>query len=121
MAECARCKVYTELFDNGVPICPNCSVAQDGARKRPPSVSQIRMILKNELAQAMERSLQASDAFLKITTEVPSGLPHPDGIQRIHNASRDLSKAREDMAVAHRRLNDYLTRGIVPEDLRQID
>src|SRR6266404_997113 len=52
------------------------------------------------------------------STKVPSGLQHPDGAQRIKNASNKLSLARKEMATAHNRLNDYLSRGIVPEDLK---
>ena len=47
-----------------------------------------------------------------------SGLPHPDGSQRIKNASVGLSMARKGVLKAHTRLNDYLGRGIVPEDLK---
>ena len=48
----------------------------------------------------------------------PSGLPHPDGVQRIKNASDELSIARKEMTRAYARLTDYVERGIVPEDLK---
>jgi hypothetical protein len=51
--------------------------------------------------------------------QFPSGLPYPDGVQRIKNASNKLNLARKAMATAHNRLNDYLSRGIVPEDLKR--
>ena len=51
--------------------------------------------------------------------QFPSGLAHPDGVQRIKNASNALTIARREMATAHSRLNDYLSRGIVPEDLKR--
>ena len=51
--------------------------------------------------------------------QIPSGFPHPDGSQRIHNASRDLSTARKDLMRAHTRLDDFLKTGIVPEDLKR--
>lgn len=34
-------------------------------------------------------------------------------------ASRGLATARHEMMKAHNRLNDYLSRGIVPEDLKR--
>ena len=54
-----------------------------------------------------------------VLDQIPSGLPQPDGAQRIKNASHALSIARKEMATAHNRLNDYLSRGIVPDDLKQ--
>jgi hypothetical protein len=38
--------------------------------------------------------------------------PCPDHLQRVKNAS-------ESLFAAHSRLNDYLERGIVPEDLKR--
>jgi hypothetical protein len=40
--------------------------------------------------------------------EIPSGMPHSDGAQRIKNVSRQLSKARDEMMEAHRILGDYI-------------
>jgi hypothetical protein len=50
---------------------------------------------------------------------IPSFIPHPDGTQRIHNASHQLTEARNAMMKAHHRLNDYLERDIVPKDLKR--
>jgi hypothetical protein len=55
----------------------------------------------------------ASRAFNGVMDQFPSGLPHPDGAQRIHNASFELSAARQELMKAHSRLNDYLGRGII--------
>ena len=49
--------------------------------------------------------------------QYPSGLPHPDGTHHIQDASRKLIVARKAMGRSNTRLNDYLDRGIVPEDL----
>jgi hypothetical protein len=54
--------------------------------------------------------------FEAVMGQFPSGLPYPAGAKRIKNASSKLSAARERMVTAHHRLNDYLNRGIVPED-----
>ena len=118
MAECARCKAFTQLFENDVPICLSCSAEQEAKRKRPQSEPQITRILNEELAEATERAVQASERFFATMTEIPSGFPHPDGVQRIHNASHTLSLARKEMTKAHDRLNDFLFRGIVPVDLK---
>jgi hypothetical protein len=57
--------------------------------------------------------------FDEVLDQFPSGIPNPDGVQRIKNASNKLSMARKEMASAHSRLNDYLSRGIVPSDLKR--
>jgi hypothetical protein len=79
----------------------------------------VKTALLRDLQEATKRADEASDAFLAITTEIPSGIPHPDGTQNIHNASHKLTAAREAIMMAHTRLNDYLERGIVPNDLKR--
>jgi hypothetical protein len=118
MAQCVYCKAETELFDNGTPICIECSEARDTKRKPPATESEIRTPLKDGLVKATARANEACESFNAVMGQFPSGLPHPDGTQRIHNASRELSTARKEMMTAHNRLNDYLGRGIVPEDLK---
>jgi len=54
-----------------------------------------------------------------VTGEIPSYVPQPDGTQSIHNASRALKMARDEMMTAHNRLSAFLERGIVPEDLKR--
>jgi hypothetical protein len=76
-------------------------------------------ILHRDLEVATERASAATAAFDSVTSEIPSGIPHPDGTQRIHNASREISQARVGLMIAHNRLNDFLSRGVVPDDLKQ--
>ena len=64
------------------------------------------------------RAEATTAAFAAISGDIPSGMPHPDGIQRIHNAAREMDAAREAMMTAHSRLNDFIERGIVLEDLK---
>ena len=75
--------------------------------------------LIQSLTEATVRANAASEAFTAIMSDIPSGIPHPDGIQRIHSASRELSTARKEMMKAHSRLHDFLSRGIIPEDLKR--
>ena len=112
MAECAYCKIETQLYVSNVPVCLRCS--NEPLEKRVAKATLLR-----ELHEATERADAASDVFLAITGEIPSGLLHPDGTQRIHNASRELNAAREALMKAHKRLSDFLIEGNVPEDLRQ--
>ena len=73
-----------------------------------------------DLTEATLRAESATTEFNGVTSDIPSFIPHPDGTQRIHNASRKLTEARDEMMKAHRRFNDFLERGIVPEDLKRI-
>jgi hypothetical protein len=119
MARCAYCKAETILYDHGVPICLECSDEREVKHKRLEIERQVNIILIRDVKEATERTHAASDAFEAIVADVPSGLPHPDGTQRIHNASRKLSTARQEMMRAHERLHDFLSHGIIPEDLKQ--
>jgi len=103
MRLCARCRAETELYDNGAPICPGCSV---------------RETLAQEVLETTAHKADAFGKFEAIMLQTRGGLPHPDGVQQIKNASNELSIARKQMARAYARLSDYMERGIVPEDLK---
>lgn len=99
MAQCAYCKTETFLYDGGVPICLEC--AKVGDVKPVPPDERIRTILMRDLLQATARSKAMSEEFSDVMGNIPSGLPQPDGTQRIHNVSRQLSAAREEVMKAH--------------------
>jgi len=80
---------------------------------------RIHRLLQAEYAAAMARMDSAAEQFHTVMREVPSGLPQPDGMQRIHNVSRSLSDARQKLTVARTRLDDFAVRGIVPDDLKK--
>ena|SRR5689334_1040870 len=103
MVRCARCKAETEISDNTAAICFRCSVRQR---------------LTQEVLETTANKAEAFRKFEAIMLHSPSALPHPDGVQRIKNASHELSLARKQMARAYERLGNYLDRGIVPEDLK---
>jgi hypothetical protein len=81
---------------------------------------RVHEILKDEFETAKRQMNFASQRFNEVVRDIPSGLPHPDGTQRIHNAGRELADAREKLAVAIGRLNDFVSREVVPEDLRDL-
>ncbi len=120
MAECAYCKAETQLYDRDVPICAQCAEARDGTPRKPPaSEQQIRTRLLEEVLEATVRTSEAAREFEAVLGQFPSGLPHPDGAQRIENASQNLTVARKKLMNAHTRLSDYHDHGIVPEDLKR--
>jgi phytoene dehydrogenase-like protein len=112
MANCIFCKAQTELDDNGVPICLNCSDA--GPKRKPPATDQqIRSTLLQDILELTARVNEAAREFEAIIGQVPSRLPHPDGVQRIKNASNKLSTARQELMKAHRRLDDHFGSEII--------
>ncbi len=112
MAPCAYCRKETELYDGGTPVCVECA----GARAPQPSLA---VRLQRDVALATERAEAANAAFHALVRDIPSNAPHPDGSQRLHNASRELTIARQAMMEATLRLNDFLNRGTIPEDLKR--
>ena len=119
MAQCAYCQAETELYDGGVPICIECSEVRTTKPKPLTTQQQIRTTLYQDVLQATARNNEATREFEAVMGRLPSGLPHPDGAQRIKNASSSLAVARKEKMKAHNRLNDYLGRGIVPADLKR--
>jgi hypothetical protein len=118
MAECARCNAYTQLFENGVPICLKC--AEDRQPKlKPQNGDQIRTTLVSRIAQATARVSEVDHKFSDAIGELRSSLPRPDGVQQIKNVSHELAVARKEMMTAQRRLSDFADRGIVPDDLKR--
>jgi hypothetical protein len=112
MARCAYCETETELYAGASPICVPCADLS-------PEKRAVRAKLVHELHEATMRADAATAAFTEVTGDIPSRLPHPDGVQRIHNASREMDTARKAMMTANARLNDFLERGVVPEDLKE--
>ena len=119
MARCAYCKAETILYEDDVAICLECADEREVKHKRLEMERQVNTILKHDVTEATERAHVASDTFEAIVADVPSGLPHPDGTQRIHAASRELYEARKEVMKAHVRLEGFLSQGIIPEDLKQ--
>lgn len=120
MAECAYCKAETQLYDRTVPICTKCSAARDGNPRKPSTSEQnVPARLLQELLEATAQSNQAAREFKFTLSNFPSGLPHPDGSQRVQNASQNLTLARKALTKAHRRLTDYHQSGLIPKDLKQ--
>ena len=113
MAQCAQCTIEeTNTYLNGSPICLRCAGRLQSKADR----ASIEGTLIQVLADASSRAAAAHAEFIAAVDNIPSGLPHPDGTQRIQNASRKLRAARDDMKSAHSRLDSFMITGIVPED-----
>jgi len=116
MVNCSFCKAQKAQFNEyGVPICTNCfNVGKQESNSNSPLSALHRDLLEATLL------VEATSFEFKATiSDIPSGLPHPDGSQRIQNTSRKLAAALRQRQRAHNNLNDYLNRGIVPKDLKR--
>ena len=114
MAQCAYCAAETQLYENETAICVQC--AELSPQKR-----AVRVRLFRDLHNAVKIADLANENFVMATRDVASEDQHPDGTQSIRNASRQLTAARIEMMKAHSRLNDFLSTGIVPDDLKKDD
>src|SRR5687767_4626408 len=78
----------------------------------------VRQILWDQLTVAKERKDAAAKVFDETMGDVPSGLPHPDGTQRIVSASSEFRHALAEYSAACKKLSAFAVHGIIPEDLR---
>jgi hypothetical protein len=79
----------------------------------------ISEILRADVDRTLDEYNKAKQNFWLIAADVPSGLPHPDGMQRVRNASRAQTFAMDAYATALKRLNQFLISGTIPDDLRE--
>ena len=127
MANCIYCGAETSLYQSEMPVCVKCAEGIGGAeamdpKEAPPMRAALdkdymRRILQLEVAETNAQAEAAAAEFKAIISSVPTGIPHPDGTQRIHHAAHNLSNARKDMMRAHLRLDNFLSSGVIPEDL----
>ena len=74
-------------------------------------------ILRAEVERTHAEYDRVKQDFRLVSADIPSGLPYPDGMQRIQNVSRAQSFAMDAYEAALKRLNRFLISGTVPEDL----
>jgi CheY-like chemotaxis protein len=74
-----------------------------------PSEHSLRAALREDADEAMRRCLESSEELLKITKDVPSGIPNPDGSFQIQRAGAELHRHFEEYQRARKKLDDYLS------------
>jgi len=80
---------------------------------------RILRMLRAELAAAQHRRDEASERFDEMIREVPSGIPHPDGSERIRHVASEYGRTQAAATAAFGRLNDFLIHGKIPPDLER--
>jgi hypothetical protein len=89
MTRCSYCGRETELHEGGIPVCVACSNTPI------PPKRTIHTRLIEELADATAEHSAAAAAYNEVMWEIPSAIPHPDGVQRIRSVSHELSVAKK--------------------------
>lgn len=117
MTICAFCGSETEFAGEGARGCKKCSGKPQSEVGKLETERQIRAALQREILASTARAHAASEKLGAIMSDIPSGLPQPDGSQRIQNAAHALVAARNEVMQAHSRLNEFLARGVVPAGL----
>src|SRR6266481_4940211 len=85
MATCVFCGNPTEFNTSRTPVCLDC----DKHRHRPPDMKslkttdRVRQVLQDEVTAAKQRLDVSAARFDEVIQEIPSGIPHSDGAQRI--------------------------------------
>jgi hypothetical protein len=74
-------------------------------------------MLRAELAAAQHRRDEAAARFTEIMCDVPTGIPSPDGPERIRQVSREYGETQAAATAALVRLNDFLVHGAIPPHL----
>ena len=113
MEECSYCGGKARLYFNGKPVCVSC------AQKVDLNKTTTQAELAKTLSEAKLRTDAAFKEFTTLINGIPSGLPQPDGAQRIQNAAVSLRVAQRNQVTALNRLREFLEKGIVPDDLKR--
>jgi hypothetical protein len=79
----------------------------------------IRRKLNHDLMDADERREVASDRFNAILDDIPSGIPTPDGADRIRQASEDYSRAQKESFEALTQLNHFTVHRVVSPEMER--
>jgi hypothetical protein len=85
----------------------------------PTDQETILQALRQDLEAARKRAAIASAHFDEVVKKVPSGIPYPDSVRRIHKASSEYAEAQTTAFAALMRLNEFLVYGTLPPGLEK--
>jgi hypothetical protein len=88
------------------------------AMSRPPEMDrEILQLFRDGLDAAQERRAAASQRFDEVIRQTRSGIPHPEGAERLRLVSGQYGRAMQEVTDALNRMNGYLIYGTIPPDL----
>lgn len=76
-------------------------------------------ILRAQVDAASEEYTKAKQHFWRVSADVPTGTPNPDGQQRMESAARAQTAAMVRYTNALRRFNEFLLNSTVPRELEK--
>ena len=79
--------------------------------------AKIRQALHQDLRIAHEKRDRASARLNEVMNDIPSGIPSPDGTDRIRQASQQSRDAQKEVMDALTRLNNFLIHGTIPAEM----
>jgi hypothetical protein len=80
------------------------------------TAGEIENILRKDVDECSARLKDAAEKLRERTSDIPSGIPSPDGALRISKAGADRKAAADDLRKALRRWHSFIVRRTVPED-----
>ena len=78
---------------------------------------RIRDVLKQRLDSAQAEYRTRNAQFEAIVKQVPTGMPQPDGINRVQSAGRNHHISLGRYMKALKNFTDFIMHGTVPDDL----
>ena len=115
MAHPAGRKGRMRVHKNPIPI----TEGGVGKLKPPESEKDFLDILIRHVVNATTFENRANEEFNAAMNQFPTGLPYPNGAQQIKTTSAHLLSARKMLEIARNRLDDFINKGSVPEDLKR--
>jgi anti-sigma-K factor RskA len=80
---------------------------------------QIEAILAQDVERAETVWRWEQNRFAAVVAEIPSGLPHPDGMTRIKVAGERHNRALQDYRKALNEFNAFTIGGIIPDKFNE--
>ena len=80
-------------------------------------IAAIEDILRADVDRAQVRYRSEAAKFRQIRQDIPSGIPHPDGVMRIRQSGEAHSAALAAYISALKRFTDFVVKRVVPNDL----
>jgi hypothetical protein len=105
--------------DDGLAVCVLLGLPKVVERGAFLSREEVERILRQEVERRKTGYEGARLEFDRIYNNIPSGLPSPDGTERIKNAGRDYRFNMREYDAALHEFNSFLCWGIIPDRLRE--
>jgi CheY-like chemotaxis protein len=101
-----RMKYLLEQVSNVIDGSP--ALPSDVLRDRESWGTSVRADLTAQLDEARGRFLESARNLIELMKDVPSGLPHPDGLALLQQSAKAQHRAFEEYQEARKKLDDHI-------------